>query len=225
MTSTSHTPHPGGQAALAPALPDSDVVRDAVRYVRSCESEPVANHSIRTYLFAALLAEHEGLRAGTDFDAELLCCACLLHDLGTSPSAPGGQRFEVEGADMAAAFLAGHGYGTRETDAVWEAVALHSSAGIAERRGPLARLTRGGVGADFGIGAGFVTDAQGAAIHARHPRLGMATALVDDIVRHSARAPQNAPRYTIAGELARERAESPGPTSLERATQAARWGL
>ena len=207
-----------------PALPNSPVARHAVEYVRSCESEPVANHSIRSYLFATLLAEHEGLKASTDFDADLLFYACILHDLGTSASAPGKQRFEAEGADMAAEFLTGHGYGTRETDAVWEAIALHTSPGIAERRGVLAYLTRSGVGADFGIGVEFVTGAQGEAVHLRYPRLNIVTVLVDDIVRHAARAPQAAARYTPAYELTRERGELGTPTTLELAANASRWG-
>ncbi|QFY06549.1 HD domain-containing protein [Nonomuraea phyllanthi] len=216
---------------LIPALPDSSAARHAVEHVRSCESEPVANHSVRSYLFARLLAEHEGLKAGADFDADLLFFACVLHDLGTSPRAPGKQRFEVEGADMAVEFLTGHGYGVQETDLVWEAIALHTSPGIAERRGALASLTRGGVGGDFGIGVDFVTDAQGEAVHSSYPRLNMATVLVDDIVRHAARAPQAAARFTLAGELARERGDLArergdlgAPTALERTAAASRWG-
>jgi HD domain len=207
-----------------PALPDSPVARRAAEYAWSWESEPIANHSIRSYLFAALLADHEGLTAGTDFDADLLFCACVLHDLGTSPSAPGQQRFEVEGADLAVEFLTRHGYGARETDPVWEAIALHTSPGIAERRGALAYLTRRGVGADFGSGADFVTDAQGKAAHLRYPRLNMVTALVDAIVTHAARAPQAAARFTIAGELARERGKLGAPTTMELAANASRWG-
>jgi hypothetical protein len=65
-------------------------------------------------------ADHEGLAAGTDFDTDLFFYTCVLHDLGTSPSAPGKQRFEAEGADIAAEFLTGHAYGVRETDPVWE---------------------------------------------------------------------------------------------------------
>ncbi|MDT0344824.1 HD domain-containing protein [Streptomyces litchfieldiae] len=210
---------------LIPALPDLPTARRAVEHAQSHESEPVANHSVRSYLFAVLLAEHQGLRAGADFDADLLFHACVLHDLGTSPSAPGQERFEVEGADMAADFLTAQGYGTRDVDLVWEAIALHTSPGIAERRGPLARLTRGGIAGDFGIGVDFVTDAQAEAVHLRHPRLNMASALVDDIVTHAARSPRNAPRFTIAGELVRERGErGGGPTTLEIATRASRWG-
>jgi len=207
-----------------PALPGSPVAGHAVDYIRSCESEPIANHSIRSYLFAALIAEHEGLKAGTDFDTDLLFCACVLHDLGTSPSAPGKQRFEVEGADLAVGFLTGHGYGGRETEPVWEAIALHTSPGIAERRGVLAYLTRRGVGGDFGSGVDFVTDTQGQAAHQRYPRLNMVAALVDAIVTHAARAPQAAARFTIAGELARERGELGAPTPMELAANASRWG-
>ncbi|MEU6994904.1 HD domain-containing protein [Streptomyces sp. NPDC046465] len=210
---------------LVPALPGTPVARSAVEYVLSCESEPVANHSIRSYLFAAFLAEHEGLKPGTDFDAELLFHACVLHDLGTSPSAPGRERFEVEGADMAARFLTERGYGARQVDPVWEAIALHTSAGIAERRGVLAYLTRRGVGADFDIGADFVTDAQGKAVHERYPRLNMVTALVDDIVRQAACSPQAGARYTIAGELLRERGEPGAVTSLERSKATSRWDV
>ncbi|TCC55098.1 HD domain-containing protein [Kribbella pittospori] len=203
-----------------PALPNGSVARAAVEYVRSFESEPVANHSIRSYLFAVLLAEHEGV----DVDTELLFYACVLHDLGTSASAPGKQRFEIEGADLAADFLTNHGYGAPETDAVWEAIALHTSPGIAERRGALAYLTRGGVGADFGIGVDFVTDAQGEAIHRRHPRLNLATVLVDEIVRQAAGSAQAAARFTLAGELSRERGVLGTPTSLELAAGSSRWG-
>jgi HD domain len=207
-----------------PVIPSTPLAVRAVEYVRACETEPVANHSIRSYLFAAMLAEHEGLRPSADFDPDLLFFACLLHDLGTSPQASGTQRFEVDGADLAATFLTGHGTAAGDVDLVWEAIALHTSPGIAERRGTLAYLTRAGIGMDFGRGTDFVTDAQAQVIHAGHPRLGMAAALIDEIVRHAGRGPLNAPPYTIAGELVRERGQDGQLTTLERAAQAARWG-
>lgn len=207
-----------------PALPDTPLAVRAVEYVHACETEPVANHSIRSYVFAVLLAEHEGLKPSADYDPDLLFYACVMHDLGTSAKAEGRQRFEVEGADMAAAFLTGNGVGADDADLVWEAIALHSSPGIAERRGALAYLTRRGVGMDFGMNADLVTDDQARVIHDRYPRLRMATALVDEIVRHAARGPLNAPRYTIAGELARERGQEGRLTSLEQAALASRWG-
>ncbi|HXL90101.1 MAG TPA: hypothetical protein VN969_14215 [Streptosporangiaceae bacterium] len=78
-----------------------------IEYIRSCETEAVANHSIRSFLFAAMLAEHQRPRPAADFDPDL----------------------------------------------VWEAIALHTSPGLAERRGALAHLTRAGIGMDFGRGS------------------------------------------------------------------------
>jgi HD domain len=207
-----------------PSLPTTALAVRTVEYVRACETEPVANHSLRSYLFAVLLAQHEGLRPSADFDPDLLFFACALHDLGTSPVASGTQRFEVDGADLAAQFLTDNGVGKSGVDLVWEAITLHTSPGIAERRGTLAYLTRRGVGLDFGPGSEFITDAQGQAVHTRYPRLRMATSLIDEIVRHAGRSPQNAPRYSIAGELVRERGPDGQPTTLEQVARTSRWG-
>jgi hypothetical protein len=218
-----------------PALPTTPLAARAVEYARACETESVANHSIRSYLFAAMLAEHEGLRPSAladheglrpsaDFDPDLLFFACVLHDLGTSPQASGTQRFEVDSADMAAAFLTDNGTDADGVDLVWEAIALHGSPGIAERRGALAYLTRTGISVDFGLGTEFITDAQATAIHARHPRLRMATALIDEVVRHAARNPETAPPYSLAADLVRERKRDGHLTNLERFAHGSRWG-
>jgi hypothetical protein len=208
-----------------PVLPAGPLATRVLDHVLAVEAPAIAHHSVRSYLFAEIIAAHEGMRPGGDYDPEVLFHACVLHDLGTSPQAPGTERFEVEGADLAAAFLTGAGLEAAAVDQVWEAIALHSSSGIAERRGPITRLTREGVGLDFGRRANLVPDAVAAAIHARFPRLAMTTTLVDAIVAHATRSPAtNAPAYSIARDLLRER-EAGGVTSLERAATGARWGL
>jgi hypothetical protein len=211
-------------STYTPALPENPVAGHAVELLRSKVTEAIAGHCIRSYLFAALLAEHEGLKAGVDFDADQLFYATALHDVGTSPAVPGKERFEVEGADLAVEFLTAHGYAEGTTGPVWEAIALHSSGGLAERSGPLCYLTRRGVMTDFGLSADFVTDAQADAIHAQYPRLDMASVLVDDVLRHAARSPQSGARFTFAGELAREVQRHGRPTELEIATCKGRWG-
>ncbi|MGO9154296.1 HD domain-containing protein [Mycobacterium sp.] len=126
-----------------PDLLDTAVARAALRLSRSTESPSVFNHSVRSYLFGELLAAREGLRPGADYDSEALFLGCVLHDLGAGSAAPGKQRFEVEGADLAAALLTEHGCERALIDAVWEAIALHTSFGIADRRGPLCELADG----------------------------------------------------------------------------------
>lgn len=206
-----------------PDLIDTAVARAAIQLCQSTESTPVFNHSVRSYLFAALRAAHDGMRPGPDFDSETLFLGCVLHDLGAGTAAAGKERFEVEGADLAATLLTEHGCDSAVVDTVWEAIALHSSFGIAARRGPICYLVNAGVGLDFGRNAEFVDEQTAAAIHARYPRLEMAKSLMDAIVAQAQRSPEAALPYTMAGEVLRERREN-GTTLLEQSAAHSRWG-
>jgi hypothetical protein len=190
---------------------------------QSTESPAVFNHSVRSYLFSELLAAREGIRPGVDYDSETLFLGSVLHDLGTGTAAPGKQRFEVEGADLAAALLTEHGCERAAVDAVWEAIALHTSFGIADRRGPLCYLVHSGVGMDFGRNAEFVDEQTAAAIHTRYPRLSMASAVMDAIVAHAQRSPDAAPPYSMPSGALRERLTN-GVTVVELAAAHSRWG-
>jgi hypothetical protein len=205
------------------ALPEAPWTTELVTWVSTAESAAVANHSVRSYLFARLLAEHEGVVAGRDFDPLSLFAACVLHDIGLSERGNGHQRFEVDGADLAAEFLTGRGLPAAEVDAVWLAIALHTSGGIAERRGALCLLTRGGVGIDFGRLQGAVTDAQAAVIHRAHPRLELERSLVDVIVAQARDRPEKAPQYSITADLLRERTTPPHSTAMERGAATSCW--
>jgi hypothetical protein len=204
---------PGGALALATV----DLVTRAL-------TPSLANHSVRSFLFARLLARHRAAEPGRDFDPDLLFLSCVLHDIGLSDKGNRAQRFEVDGADLAAEFLTGHGLPAADVDRVWEAIALHTSAGIAERRGALCDLTRSGIGIDFGAGAGFVSDHDAAAIHRAYPRLSMVRSLVDAIVGQAEGKPRKAPPYSLPGELVRERAEPPHRTTMELGADGCRWG-
>ena len=106
--------------------------------------------------------------------------AGVLHDVGTADRFNGAQRFEVEGADAAAAYLNARGLDRRAIDLVWEAIALHTSPGIAERRGPLTRLIRLAVRTDFGHSG--ITPELRQEIELLYPRLGIETVLADAVV-------------------------------------------
>jgi hypothetical protein len=202
--------------------PTGPLAEAILRIVRTTETPPVANHSVRSFFFAELFAEHEGCLSDAAYDRDLLFAATVLHDLGAGELAKGEARFEVEGADLAADLLREHHVAEADIDRVWEAIALHTSPGIAERRGLLAHLTRAGVGIDFGLGSDIVA-AWEKPIHAAYPRLAMARSLVDAIVERAARSPAAAARYSIGGELLRER-RADGVTGLERAAAASAWG-
>src|SRR6478672_4763166 len=90
-------------------LPTGPLVDASLALVRSTETRPIADHSIRTFLFARLLADHEGCSDDAAYDEELLFAATVMHDLGLGDHAQAHARFEVEGADLAAAVLREHG--------------------------------------------------------------------------------------------------------------------
>ncbi|MDT5094813.1 MAG: hypothetical protein QOH60_4176 [Mycobacterium sp.] len=209
-TESPHTPPPIPWAAAALDL------------VFSEENRPVANHSVRSWAFARILRNHLAL-AG-EVDESLLFAATVLHDLGLRRGAREPVRFEIDGADRAAEFLTAHGLEAAEVDKVWEAIAVHTSDGISERRGPLSMLVRAGVGIDLGYSTELVTDEQAAAIHAAYPRLAIGRSIVDDIVEQVREVPDRGPGYSLGAVLARERSTPPHLSQLELNVAASRWG-
>src|SRR5258708_25164899 len=116
-------------------LPTGALADASLAIARPSVSRPIVDHSIRSFLFARLLADHEGCLDDAEYDEDLLFAATVMHDLGLGERATGEARFAVEGADLAAAVLRRHGVAERDLDRVWEAFALHGSLGLAHRRG------------------------------------------------------------------------------------------
>ena len=184
-------------------LPTGSVAEASIALVRRTASAPITEHSIRSFLFARLLAEHDGSRGDAAYDEGLLFAACLLHDLGLGTLAAGQARFEVEGADLAASVLRDNGVPAADVDRVWEAIALHSSVGIADRRGLITSLTHKGVYTDLGQFTALPAD-QVSRVVAAHPRPAEIDYLRDAIVAHAARSEAAAPPYSLPGELLRQ---------------------
>ncbi|MEW2356209.1 HD domain-containing protein [Spirillospora sp. NPDC029432] len=206
------------------ALPDTPAAREALDWVKRIETEPLANHSIRSFLFARLLGRHRGLRPGTDYDPELLFLACVLHDVGLSDEGNGGQRFEVDGADLAARFLTERGFGAEEVDTVWQSIALHTSPGIVERRGVVCALASGGTAIDVTAdGARFITEAEARLIHGAYPRLSAVRHLFGAIADQIAVRPEKAPPASLPGEVARLSGAGRLARFEDRLIEASRW--
>jgi hypothetical protein len=196
----------------------------AAELARAAEPDFMYHHSVRSYLFARLAAAARGLTAGEGYDDELLFLSCILHDVGLTAQADRGRRFEVDGAEAAADLLRANGLQAARAQIVWDAIALHTSAGIAEHRGTEVALTRAGIGMDFGSDAELVPDEMAERVHDRYPRLDMARCLADAIVGQARGRPRKAPPYTLPGELARERAAGSPGTRMERLAAQGRWG-
>ncbi|MDO0929363.1 HD domain-containing protein [Streptomyces sp. TG1A-8] len=149
-------------------IPDSELARDATELIRDTTPPLLFHHSRRVYLFGSLQARARGIRP----DPELLYVAALFHDTGlVPPYRSDDQRFELDGADRARAFLLGHGVPDADADRVWTAIALHTTPEVPHRLAPEIAATSAGVETDvLGLHLANVTRAEIDEVTAAHPR-------------------------------------------------------
>lgn len=132
-------------------IPDSLLAKEATEILREHSTGLLFNHSIRVYLFGAEQGRERKLR----FDRELLYVAAVFHDLGlVKKFSSTDQRFEVDGANAARQFLNAHNVPEDQVQAVWEAIALHTTPGIPKHMRPEVALLNSGVLLDV-LGVGF----------------------------------------------------------------------
>ena len=83
-------------------IPDSALAKATTEYIRDVESDLLYHHSRRVFLFGALSGERKQLA----YNPELLYVGAMFHDLGlVEGHRSDDERFEVDGANAAAAFL------------------------------------------------------------------------------------------------------------------------
>jgi hypothetical protein len=170
-------------------LPDSALARGATELAYEASDGFLFNHVLRTYVFAALLAERRGLR----FDPELVYVGSVLHDLGlTHHHETPDRRFEVDGAFAAREFMERHGEDPARAQLVWDAVALHSSFGITAYKEPDIALVHLGTSVD---GGGYIDEIGRAVVdevNLAFPRLGYKKAMLAALIGVAERKPQTA---------------------------------
>jgi hypothetical protein len=103
----------------------------------------------------------------------------MFHDIGlVEGHRSTHQRFEIDGADAARAFLEQHGVSEHEIGVVWDAIALHTTPEIPHHKQPEVQLVTLGVEYDvLGLHAGELSPAQ--RVIAAHPRTGFKAGIVD----------------------------------------------
>ncbi len=150
------------------SVPDSKLAREIAELVRDTAGPLLYHHSSRVYCFGALAGLHRGL----SFDPELLYAGAMFHDMGlTKQHSSAHERFEVDGANVARAFLSSHGIAHSEIDLVWTAIALHTTPGIPQHMHPIIALVTAGVEMDvLGLTYKEYSDAEREAVVKAYPR-------------------------------------------------------
>ncbi|KAL5356243.1 hypothetical protein BJX96DRAFT_142547 [Aspergillus floccosus] len=198
-----------GPKSIPESIPADKLAQGAYQLAQSILPESILNHSIRVFLFAQWLAQRENSEWASPERLNLLAVACLLHDVGCATQFDGPQRFEVEGADAAANYLRQHNVPETDVHEVWQAIALHTSPGIAERISVCARLVRQAVLLDFGSSLDQESQDFRHSVEETFPRIGIEKVLGDVVVDQALRQPQKAPPASWPGILLRAKRENP----------------
>jgi hypothetical protein len=159
------------------AVPDSSLAREATEFVHDTSSQLLFDHSRRVFLWASL----QGVKLGLDYDPELLYVGAMFHDIGlVEGHRSAHERFEIDGANAARAFLERHGLPEERVMTVWESIALHTTPEVPRYKQPEVRLVTLGVEYDvLGLHYDELSPDQREAVLAAHPRTGFKTGIVE----------------------------------------------
>jgi hypothetical protein len=160
------------------SVPDTTLVTHAIEYAREHSEPYLFNHVMRSWLFAASIAEKNKVT----HDAEVLAVATLLHDLGLSKDFDGALRFEIEGANAARNFARREGVDDRRAQLIWDGVALNSTPSIGLYKEVEVALCTTGIGLDWGgFGYDELPASQIEEIVESYPRLDMKQRFTRDV--------------------------------------------
>jgi hypothetical protein len=162
------TPSPKFQH-VEEGVPDTQLTREATGLLREFSTPLLINHSHRVFFWANEL----GRQTKEKFDAELLFVCAAFHDLGLLKRfSSAADRFEVDGANAVRQFLEHHRVPETRIQTAWDAIALHTTPGIAQYKQLEVELLFNGVGLDvLGIGyESFPADFREKVV-ARFPRI------------------------------------------------------
>ncbi len=173
-------------------VPDSRASLAALELCQAASTPSLANHCLRTYFWAAIFAQADGLSP----DAELLFVASLLHDLGLTErfsfKQPACHCFAIEGALAAESFAGQQGWTGERRRLLGDAIAQHLNVSVPPERGVEAHLLQAGAGADV-IGTRMETipnEARNEVLR-RHPRLHFKREIIGTLKPQAERRPQS----------------------------------
>jgi HD-GYP domain-containing protein (c-di-GMP phosphodiesterase class II) len=158
-------------------IPDSALAGDVTQFVQDVSSQLLFDHSRRVFLWGSLQGEARGLQ----FDSELLYVGAMFHDIGlVAGHRSRDERFEIDGANAARAFLAQRGVPEDRIVTVWDSIALHTTPEIPRYKQPEVWLVTLGVEYDV-LGWHFdaLSPERRAEVVAAHPRTGFKAGIVE----------------------------------------------
>lgn len=172
-------------------LPDTPTVARALELVQQSMPVWLSQHSLRTWAWAALLAQRDALKP----DTEVLAASCLLHDMALLPcDQPRASLrcacFAIDGGQRARRFLQVQGWSECRAHAVEDAICLHMNPHVPPGAGVEAHLLQQAEAMDVvGAGVNGIDAASRHAVLSRYPRTGFAQGMAEAMRLQAERAP------------------------------------
>ncbi|MEQ1407397.1 hypothetical protein ABK249_20950 [Neorhizobium sp. Rsf11] len=152
------------------SVPKTPLVDKAIDYARKTCEPYLFNHVMRSWLFAARIAELQNIL----HDAEVVAVGTLLHDITLNDRFSGPRRFEVEAAELARNFATEAGLDSHRAQLIWDSVALNSTPSIGLYKEAEVALCTIGICFDVvGLKYSVIPSSEVRTIVAEFPRLGM----------------------------------------------------
>jgi HD domain len=158
-------------------IPDSAVARDTTQFVQDVASQLLFDHSRRVFLWASLQGKQRALK----FDSELLYVGAMFHDIGlVEGHRSAHERFEIDGANAARAFLEARDVPDEQVTMVWDSIALHTTPEIPRYKQSEVWLVTLGVEYDvLGLHFDAVSPDRRDEVVTAHPRESFKAGIVD----------------------------------------------
>jgi hypothetical protein len=158
-------------------IPDSTLARETTEFVQDTSTQLLFDHSRRVFLWGSL----QGAKLGLDYDPELLYVGAMFHDIGLIEGHRSEhERFEIDGANAARAFLERHGLPEEQVMTVWESIALHTTPEVPSYKQPEVQMVTLGVEYDvLGLHHDDLSEQQREAVLAAHPRPGFKEGIIE----------------------------------------------
>lgn len=179
-------------------LPDSRVAVQASEMASALCEPWLFNHSMRTYLWGAMLAQVNGIK----IDEELFFTASVLHDLGLTSTHlcqdTSCSCFAVEGARAARQFVSKEGWTNQRCDQLAEAISLHLNVRVGLHHGAEAHLLHAGTSLDI-IGARARQLDADAVSHVLgvYPKLSLKTNMVEAMKGQARTRPESRAAFLV----------------------------
>lgn len=187
--------------------PDTPICTAAMELARDHSPAFLFNHVMRSFAFGRAA----GALQGAQYDEEMYFLGAVLHDLGLVERFIGGDRFEIDGADAAADFLSRQGYADKKIAVIWDAIALHTTLGIPQRKQPEIALVQLGAGIDVGaVPRSLLSPEFVEIVLSEYPRLGFKKAMLEAMAAVVRRKPMSG-IVNLMGEIGREHENLPIP--------------